>query len=165
MGFTGWYFGWLWRCLWLFPSSGWSSAIKSVCVGCECCLAEWLNGWAEGHSRLTWKMIARAVQRSWDKNPEKCFSKWGASRLIMPLNKKLPLSVWSTGSPALHILLMVRRCELSPLNTRADTCLNSPGEWGHMCRCVCVGACFQEPVLYLLSEGIFVKSRVIFKRS
>lgn len=107
------------------------------------------------------KMIERAAWRSRAKNPEKCFSKWGVPRLTVPLIKMLTPCEWSAISPVLHIFLLARRCELSPLSTRADTCLNSLGKLGHICRCVCAGECvcvarYDIFARAILHEDIFV---------
>ncbi len=112
------------------------------------------------------KMIERAARRTWAK---KCSSKWGVPRLTVPLIKMLTPCTRSTVSPVLHIFLLACRCELSPLSTRADTCLNSPGKWGHMCKCVCAGECVcmafpQEPV-WIMWMRIFLWNRVVLNTS
>lgn len=101
----------------------------------ECCLspAKW-TGWRPLEAQM--KMTERAALRIWGAYPEKYSSKWGVPRLTVPSINMLTPSARSTASPALHIFLLAHRCELSPLSTRADTCLNSPGKWDHMHRCV-----------------------------
>lgn len=112
--------------------------------GCECCLgaAKWTGRRPlKAHMETTEK----AEWRIWAKYPEKYSSKWGVPGPTVQLIKMSTPSQWSAVSPVLHIFLVACRCDLQPLSTRADTCLNNTGKWGQMCRCVlwwvCVRVC------------------------